>query len=204
MGAVVADDGSRDRPDERIITVPRSMRSRILGSSGIPFPLPSGIAFALLTVNGLIEGTKNIPPEDRVSPAGVVFIGLGLTTLAIGGLLLGVVEWRRSVKLTPAGIDVHTGWKRRQIPWPDVEAVEFCQIRMGQGTIPAAAVIRKDGSRVELRALAQAGRRVRQRQVDVLATACKVHQVDLRSDGSWYWRRIALDGEPGGLRATRR
>lgn len=192
-----------DSPEQQTVTVPRSIRSRIVGNTVCPFPLPFGIAFAFITVNGLTEGTGNVPRQDRLSPAGLILTILLLAGFAIGGLLLGAVELRRSVILTAERVEVHTGWRRRQVPWADVEAVEFCQIAWGKGTVPAAELALKDGSRVELRALAQAGRRTRQRQVDLLAAACRVHGVEVRSDGSWFWRRITLAGHPGGLRAAR-
>jgi hypothetical protein len=143
------------------------------------------------------------PPEDRLSPSGLVFTVALLTFLALGGLVLGTVEWRRSVTLDDAGVEVHTGWRQRFVPWGDVEAIEFCQIRMGRETTPAAELVRRDGSRVELRALVQTGPRVRQRQVDILAEACARHGVEVRSDGSWWWRRIDLAGQAGGLRSAR-
>ena len=184
-----------------MIRVPRSLRSRLLGSTGIPFPLPFGVTFGLLVVNGLFEDTSGMSPEDQASGSDLVGIVALLTLLALGGLVLGTVEWRRSVTLTDVGVEVHTGWRRRVVPWGDVDAIEFCQIRMGKGTTPAAELVRRDGSRVELRALAQTAGRVRQRQVDVLAVACARHGVEIRSDGSWWWRRIDLAGHPG-LRAA--
>ena len=185
-----------------MIRVPRALRSRLLGSTGIPFPLPFGLIFGLVVVNGLFEDTSGMSPEDRASGSDLVFIVAMLTFLALGGLVLGTVEWRRSVTLNDDGVEVHTGWRRRFVPWGDLEAIEFCQILMGKGTTPAAELVRRDGSRVELRALAQTAGRVRQRQVDVLADACARHGVEVRSDGSWWWRRIDLAGKPGGLRAA--
>ncbi|HEX5946256.1 MAG TPA: hypothetical protein VFY82_08270 [Acidimicrobiales bacterium] len=189
-------------PEDRMIRVPRSPRSRLLGSTAIPFPLPCGVLFVLIVVNGLFGDTSGVRPEDRLSPSGLVLTAATLTLMAVGGLVLGTVEWRRSVTLDDDGVAVHTGWRRRCVAWEDVEAIEFRQIPMGRGTTPAAELVRRDGSRVELRALAQTGRRVRQRQVDVLAGACTRHGVEVRSDGSWWWRRIDLAGQPGGLRVA--
>ena len=189
-------------PRGQIIPVPRSLRSRLLGST-VPFPLPFGVLFTFVVVNGLLEGTSDVPPEDRLSPLGLALTVAGLTLFALGGLVLGIAEWRRAVTLKDDGVEVHSGWRRRFIPWGGVEAIEFGQIPFLRGTTPAAELVRRDGSRVELRALAQTGRRIRQRQVDVLAEACARHGVAIRSDGSWFWRRIALVGQPGGLRTAR-
>lgn len=183
------------------ITIPRSLRSRLLGST-LPFPLPFGVAFVFVVFNGLFEGTSDVPPEDRLSPAGLVLTVAGLLLFAVGGLVLGVVEWRRSVKLTDDGVEIHTGWRPRFVPWVEVDEIRFCQIPMLRGTTPAAELVRRDGSRVEFRALAQTGRRVRQRQVDLIAERCARHGIEVRSDGSWFWRRITLAGRPGGLRAA--
>jgi hypothetical protein len=94
-------------------------------------------------------------------------------------------------------------WHRHVVPWIDVKAIQFRQISMGKGTAPGAELVHHDGHRTELRALLQAGRRIRQDQVDVLAATCARRGIDLCSDGSWWWRRIDLRGEPGGLRAAR-
>lgn len=169
----------------------------------MPFPLPFGLMFVFVVVNGFLKGTSDMRPEDRLSPVGlVVTVGL-LCFLAAGGIVLGIADWRRSVTLTDAGVEVHCGWRRRFVPWGEVAAIRFCQIPVGQGSVPAAELVRRDGSRVELRALAQTGRRVRQQQVDVLAEACARRGVEVGSDGSWWWRRIDLAGRPGGLRAAR-
>ena len=182
--------------------VPRSLRSRLLGTTGIPFPLPFGVVFVFVVINGLLEGTSAVPPEDRLSPFGVALTLTGLSLFAVGGIALGVVDWRRSVTVTDNGVEIHD-WRRHFVPWTDVNAIRFCQIGMGRGTAPGAELVHRDGDRTELRALLQTGRRLRQRQVDMLALVCARHGVAVCSDGSWFWRRIDLPGEPGGLRAAR-
>jgi hypothetical protein len=189
-------DGSHHRTQ-----VPRSIRSRLLGTTGIPFPLPFGVVFVFVVAHGLVEGTSNIPPHDRLSPVGAAITIAVLSGFALGGIALGSIEWRRSLTLTDSGVEIHD-WRQHFVPWADVKAIQFRQISMGRGTAPGAELVHHDGHRTELRALLQAGRRTRQRQVDVLTAACARHGIDVCSDGSWWWRRIDLHGEPGGLRAA--
>lgn len=186
------------------VRVPRSIRSRLLGCSGVPFPLPFGIVFAFVVANGVLGDAADVPAEDRMPPAGVAVTIALLVLFAVGGVVLGIADWRREVAVSEAGLNIHTGWRRLFVPWIDVEVIEFCQIPFGRGTAPAAVLVRRDGTRVELRALVQAGRRTRQRQVDLVAEASERHGVEVRSDGSWFWRRIDLAGKPGGLRSARR
>jgi hypothetical protein len=182
--------------------IPRSLRSRLLGTTGVPFPLPFGVIFLLVVLHGIAVGSRDIPAGDRLSPAGAVFTVALLTSFALGGISLGIVDWRRCVVLRETGVDLHN-WRQRLVPWSDIRAIEFCQVRMGRGTVPAAALVHWDGRRTELRSLVLAGRRVRQDQVDLLARTCADHGVNLCSDGSWWWRRINLNGTRGGLRTAK-
>lgn len=190
------DDGSPLRTQ-----VPRSLRSRLLGTTGVPFPLPFGLAFVFVLAHGLLKGASNVSPQDRLSPVGSAITIALLSGFAVGGIALGSIDWRRSLTLTDSGVEIHD-WRRHFVPWADVKAIQFRQIPMGRGTVPGAELVHRDGHRTELRALLQTGRRIRQRQVDVLAAACVRHGIDVCSDGSWWWRRIDLHGEPGGLRAA--
>lgn len=188
--------------EEGSTQLPRSLRSRVLGTTGIPFPLPFGVVFTFVLLSALSPESWDVPAEDRLSPAGAALTVALLATFAIGGVVLGVAEWRRSVTLTKNAIEIHTGWKERSVPARDIEAVEFRQLPMGRGTAPGAVALLMDGSSVPLRALLQNGRRVRQSQVDLLAPWCASRGIAIRSDGSWWWRGIDLPGRPDGLRAA--
>lgn len=158
--------------------------------------------FVLVVIHGLAEGTSHIPPQDRLSPVGGALIVAALSTFALGGIVLGVVDWRRRVAFGNTGVEIRS-WRRKLVPWSDVREVQFCQVTFGSGTVPAAALVLQDGSRIELRALVQAGRRVRQAQVDTVARLCRARGVEVTSDGNWFWRRIELNGVRGGLRAAK-
>ena len=108
--------------------------------------------------------------------------------------VIAVRYWRATVVLTDEGVVRQNVWRRRVVPWREIEGIEFGYVvpGPGPGLWAGPALILRDGRRVELHACT--GRRTRLRLAGLLISGVDQHSIPSWIERSYQprWRDLDL------------